>query len=287
MTDLSDFFRIARPQQWYKNLLVFLPIIFVARLFEKELFVITVIGFIALCFISSANYIINDIIDAKKDRMHPERKTRPIASGSMPIWQAIILVILLATAAALLAIALSKQFFYSILLLFILTLLYSLWLKHEIFADIIIIGINFVLRAISGAFIIDVRISPWLIIGVFFFAIFLAIGKRHAELLFLGTNAAMHRITLKQYTKELTSALMILTTSLLVMAYALYSFFSEHKNLFFTMPFAMYAIFRYFQLIYSGSALARHPELTFTDLRMILAMALWAVVTFYLLFFAS
>ena len=164
--------------------------------------------------------------------------------------------------------------------------LYSVWLKKEIFADVVVIGINFVIRAISGTFIINVAISPWLMVGIFFFAIFLAAGKRHSELLFLGERATAHRQTLKHYTKELTSALMILTTTLLIMAYSLYSFFSEHRNLFLTLPFAFYAIFRYFNLVYSGSPVARHPEKVFGDLRMVIAMLLWGLLTLYLMYVA-
>ena len=286
MAKMLDFIKIARPHQWYKNLLVFLPIIFVGKLFDLNLLLLTALGFVSLCAISSANYILNDIIDAKKDRMHPEKKNRPIASGRVKVWQGAVLFAILAVASVYIALTLPKLFLYSIIALFALTQLYSLWLKKEVFADIVVIGVNFVIRAASGAFIIDVKISPWLIVGVFFFAMFLAAGKRHAELLFLGEKAMAHRATLRQYTKELTGSLMILTTALLIMAYSLFSFFSEHKNLFLTLPFAIYAIFRYFHLVYSGSAVARHPEKVFGDVRIIIVMILWGLLTGYLIYFA-
>jgi len=286
MAAIIDFIKLIRPKQWYKNFLVFLPIIFVGKMFDLNLLLLTLIGFAALCAISSANYILNDIIDIKKDRLHPEKKTRPLAAGRISIWLAVLLAILLVAVSGYLAFNLTPMFLYSVISLFVLTQLYSVWLKKEMFADIVIIGVNFVIRAISGAFIINATVSPWLIVGVFFFAMFLAAGKRHAELLFLGEKATVHRATLKQYTKELTSALMVLTTALLIIAYSLYSFFSEHKNLFITLPFAIYAIFRYFNLVYSGSPIARHPEKVFGDVRMIVAMLLWGLLTLYLMYFA-
>ena len=283
---IVDYLKLIRPKQWYKNLLVFLPIIFVGKIFDMNLLLLTILGFVSLCLISSANYIINDIIDLKKDRPHPEKKNRPLASGQIKIWQAVVLFACFTAASVYVALGLPRLFLYSVIALFALTQLYSIWLKKEMFADIIVIGVNFVIRAISGAFIINVTVSPWLIVGVFFFAMFLAAGKRHAELLFLGERATVHRATLKQYTKELTSALMVLTTALLIIAYSLYSFFSEHKNLFLTLPFAIYAIFRYFNLVYSGSPIARHPEKVFGDVRMIVAMFLWGLLTLYLMYFA-
>ena len=284
---IIDYVKLARPQQWYKNLLVFLPIIFVGKLFNLDLLLLTVLGFFSLCLISSANYILNDVIDLKKDRQNPEKRTRPIASGQVKIWQGIVLFAIFAAASIYLALSLAPMFLYSVIALFVLTQLYSLWFKKEVFADIVIIGVNFVIRAASGAFIINVKISSWLIVGIFFFAMFLAAGKRHAELLFLGAKATAHRETLRQYTKELTGALMILTTALLVMAYSLFSFFSEHKNLFLTLPFAIYAIFRYFHLVQSGSPVARHPERVFSDGRMMIAMLLWLALSFYLVYFAG
>jgi 4-hydroxybenzoate polyprenyltransferase len=286
MAAISDFIKLIRPKQWYKNFLVFLPIIFVGKVFDLNLLLLTIIGFASLCAISSANYILNDIFDIKNDRLHPEKKTRPLAAGRISIWVAILFMLVLVAVSGYLAFNLAPMFRYSIIALFVLTQLYSLWFKKEMFADIVIIGVNFVIRAISGAFIINVTVSSWLIVGVFFFAMFLAAGKRHAELLFLGEKATAHRATLKQYTKELTSALMVLTTALLIIAYSLYSFFSEHKNLFITLPFAIYAIFRYFNLVYSGSPIARHPEKVFGDVRMIVAMLLWGLLTLYLMYFA-
>ena len=247
---------------------------------------LTFIGFMSLCAVSSANYILNDMIDRKRDKKHPEKRKRPIASGKIKIWQASILTIMLLAISIGLAAPLNINFFYAIAVLFGITLLYSLLLKKEPFVDIITIAINFVVRAVAGALILSIEVSPWLIACVFFLAVFLVSGKRHADAMFLGEKAKKHRSTLKVYTPEITSSLMIITTALLATAYSLYSFFSDNTPyLIFTLPFALYLIFRYFYLVYSGSKIARHPERIFLDLRMDIGMLLWAAVTFVILYF--
>ncbi|MBW2973174.1 decaprenyl-phosphate phosphoribosyltransferase [Candidatus Woesearchaeota archaeon] len=286
MNKIINIIKLIRPQQWYKNLLVFLPLIFSGNIANLNYLMLTLVGFIGLCMISSANYVMNDIIDIRRDKKHPEKKKRPIASGKIRLWQGIVLFIILLVMAICLAAPLNINFFYAVMFLFIFTLVYSLFLKREPFLDIIVIGINFVVRAVAGAFIIDVEISPWLISCVFFLALFLASGKRHADAMFLGKSAKKHRKTLDVYTPETTNALMIITTALLVLSYSLYSFLSKHTPyLIFSMPFALYLIFRYFYLVYSGSPVARHPERVFLDLKMDFALVLWAAVTFYILYF--
>ncbi len=281
---LIDFFRLLRPGQWYKNFLIFLPILFSGNLFAIEFLLLTIVGFFALCFVSSGNYIINDIIDIRKDKLHPEKKKRPLVSGKIRIWQAVVLFVFLLTAGIVLAGILNEYFFLSVLALFILTSGYSLFLKNEAFLDIIIIGINFVIRASSGAFIIDVKISPWLIIGVFFLSLFLSAGKRRADSSFLGKKALFHKNSLKIYSNEITNALMIIATTLLILSYTFYSFLSEHSYLIFTLPFALYLIFRYFSLVYAGSIIARHPEKVFKDWRMMIGLFLWIIVTLIILY---
>ncbi len=283
---LSDYLKVIRPQQWYKNLLVFLPIIFVGQLFDQQKLLLTVLGFIALCLVSSANYVINDLIDVRKDRAHPEKRKRPIAAGRIPVLVALVYALALLAAGIWVALRLDQWFLYFAVFLFVLTQVYSFWLKKEAFADILVIGINFVVRAVAGTFIIDVAISPWLVLCTFFFALFLASGKRHADALFLGKGAQAHKETLAVYTKDVTSTLMIIATVMLIASYSFYAVLGEHKYLTLTMPFALYAIFRYFSFIYSGSSIARHPELVIKDWRMLFDMALWAIVAFIAIYYA-
>ena len=284
---IGDVMKLMRPQQWYKNLLIFLPIVFAGMLFQTVPLVLTLLGFVSLCLVSSANYIFNDIIDVEHDRRNAEKKHRPIASGKISIVEGAVFAKILLVLALLLALYLGLAFFGTILFLFSFTLLYSAVLKKEIFLDLIAIGINFVARAASGAFIIDVRISPWLIICVFFLSFFLSTAKRHAEVMRLGKKAKLHRKVLGEYTQQLTTTLMIMATTILIIAYSLYSFLSVHPKLFITLPIAWYVILRYFQLTQQGSVIARHPEKVISDIRLTAAITLWGLVTLVVVYWPA
>lgn len=285
---IIDFVKIARPQQWYKNLLVFLPLVFVGRLFNLQSIKLTIIAFISLCAISSANYIINDFIDLEKDKHHPEKKTRPLAAGTLKKTYAIIEAGFMLVAALWLAFKFpNKLFFMSVIALFVITQAYSIFLKKQLFADILSIGANFVIRASAGTFALDVKNSPWLILCTFFLSLYLSVGKRAAEFSFLGNEAKNHRETLLYYTKEITQPLLIISTTLLITAYSLYSFLSERNSLLYTLPFALYVIFRYFYLIEIGSEIARHPEKAFKDKNMLIGIILWGITTLLLLYFPN
>ena len=287
MNRIISYIRICRIPQWYKNLVIFLPMLFVSGLILKDQILLVVLGFVALSLVSSSNYIINDIIDLKKDRHHPEKKTRPLAAGKITVFESWVLAILLAAGSFYLAYRLNLYFFYSVLLLFALTQIYSLFLKNEVFLDILLISTNFVIRAASGAFILGVVISPWLILCTFFLAMFLSVSKRYADLLYLGKSATKHKQVLAHYSKELTNVLMIISTVLLIMSYSLYSFLSTHRYLLVTLPIALYVIFRYFYLVYSGSEISRHPDKMIKDSRLMLGGLILLAALILLLHFVK
>ncbi len=275
---IKDIIKLLRPFQWYKNLVVFLPIIFGQRLNDVHALWLTILGYVALCFISSANYVINDIVDYKHDRVHPEKKSRPIAAGRIKIWQAIIVSICLVISSLLISLKISVIFTIFVALLFFLGQLYSLWLKKEIFADILLISVNFVIRAVSGAYIITfntvpyIRISPWLILCPFFLALFLATGKRAADLRMLGSEATKHKKVLAAYTPPVIKTLVEVSTTLLIISFSLYVFFSEFQGLFISLPFAIYAILRYSLHIEEGDIIARKPYLFFKDIKLLVSI---------------
>ncbi len=280
-----DLFKLMRINQWYKNLVIFLPVIFFGHFFNITILLSVAIGLFSLCFVSSVNYVINDIIDREKDRLHPEKKDRPLASGTVKLYQALILIVILLVLSISLALLLPIYFFVSVITLFVTSQLYSIFFKHEVFLDILFIAINFVIRAVSGVFILNTSISPWLILCTFFLSMFLSAGKRYADSLFLGSNAASHRKTLKVYTKEFTSSLMIIITSLLILSYAMYTFLSNYKNLIMTLPIALYVMLRYFFLVYNGSEIGRQPEKFYKDLRLVIGVLLWTASIFVIIYF--
>jgi 4-hydroxybenzoate polyprenyltransferase len=278
---------LIRPQQWYKNLLVFLAVIFAHRLLDITALGQATIAFMSFCALSSATYIINDYADRNKDRLNPEKWDRPLAAGTISVLTALLMALLLVTVGFGLAFLLPLPFLYMTLAYFVLSQLYTVWLKHEAFADILAVATNFVIRAVAGAFAIDVPISPWLILGVFFLALFLLLGKRRSELELLKEKAALHRKTLNAYSLDVVARLSALATTALVFSYALFVFFGKHHLLYITLPFALYAIFRYDGLISSGSKIARHPEYVFKDVRIVVTMLLWGTLTFCILYFSA
>jgi 4-hydroxybenzoate polyprenyltransferase len=284
MGNLKDWVNLLRVRQWYKNLVIFLAVFFSGNLFYSNDIYLTFLGFVSLCLISSSNYIINDFIDLRKDKFHPEKRSRPLVAKKIKLFSAIIMALMFIIISLILALYLSKVFFYLIMAIFILSQLYNIFLKNILFADILTIATLFVGRAISGAYLINVKISPWLILCPFFLSLFLSIGKRHADINLLKDKAQKTRKVLREYNHGLTTSLMTISTTLLTISYALYCFLSIHQNLLFTLPFALFVIFRYLYLINKGSIIARHPEKIVKDPEMLIGVFLWVIVTIVLLY---
>lgn len=282
----NTYAQLLRVHQWYKNLVIFLPLLFSGMLLDYSASLYTLLGFASLCLASSAGYIINDIVDRKADKENPEKKTRPIASGLISVRFAFFSAIILLLASLCLAFVISELFFFSVLALFILTLIYTLWLKNIVFADILAIATNFVIRAVSGVFIIKFEVSPWLILCIFFLSLFLSTGKRAAELSLLSSKAVVHRKTLNYYSPNVTQSLITISTTLLIISYSLYSFMSKHPLMIYTLPFALFTIFRFLLLIYSGSPVARHPEYAFKVKSLLLGAILWLISIILVLYAA-
>ncbi len=276
--------KLIRISQYYKNLVIFLPIIFIGQLISAESLLKVILGFIALCLMSSVNYIINDIVDIKKDKHHPEKKTRPLVSGKIRIWQAKIISVIFFLVAIAISLPLSTSFLYAILSLFGLTQLYSFLFKKYIFADILTISINFVIRAIAGAFILRITVLPWVFLCPFFLSLFLLAGKRKAEIILLKGNFHNCRDVLKDYTEPIINTLIAITTTLLIVIYILYSIFTNSQALILALPFALCTILRYLYLIYSGSEIARYPEKAIKDIPLFIGSLLWIAAAFLIIY---
>ncbi|MBS3147900.1 UbiA prenyltransferase family protein [Candidatus Woesearchaeota archaeon] len=279
-----SYLELVRAFQWYKNFLVALALVFSGNLLNFSVYPQVLIAFAAFCALSSSTYVLNDIADRQRDALHPEKRSRPLPSGRVSVQGAFILSFSLASVGVALSLLLPVGFVMCAFSYFVLSQLYTLLLKHEAFADILTIAVNFVLRAVGGAFAIQVWVSPWLIVGVFFLALFLAVGKRKSELLLLKEKAISQRKALGGYTAESLSLLSAISTTTLIISYVLYAFFGGHEKLFITLPPALYAILRYASLIEQGSRTAREPQLVFKDKRMLIAMALWLVLALWALY---
>ncbi|HLD00346.1 MAG TPA: UbiA prenyltransferase family protein [Candidatus Nanoarchaeia archaeon] len=281
---LIDYFNLLRVQQWYKNLVVFLAIFFSGNLFKVDLFLVSAEAFLAVSLMSSVNYILNDLVDLEKDKLHPENKFRPLSAERVSKKTAGVIAVILFLGSTILAGKLGGWFLAAVLSLFLLTQAYTFFLKKIVLADVLTIASLFVIRAISGGLAIKVVISPWLIMGPFFLALFLAVGKRHSNLLLLKIEASKSRAVLQDYTLSLTNSLMIISTTLLIISYALYSFLSKQNNLLFTLPLVLFCIFRFYYLITSGSSIARSPEKVITDRQIRIGMGLGLVLAVILIY---
>ncbi len=278
---IKNILTLLRPYQWYKNTVVFLAIFFSGNLFDFIQIKTVLVAFVSLALISSSGYIINDIFDRKKDRLHPEKRKRPIAAGIISVQQASITSSLVLIISLLLASLINLEFMLLASSVFLLTLIYTLFLKKIVIADVLTIAILFVIRAIAGAVAISVLISPWLILVPFFLSLFLSVGKRHGDLL-LGVKKS--RKVLKDYTLEFTHSMMVLSTTLLIMSYALYSFLSNYNYLIYSLPFAIFLILRYYLLILQNSPISRHPEKVFQDKSLVIGLLVWLIITTLLIY---
>jgi 4-hydroxybenzoate polyprenyltransferase len=271
-----------RPRQWYKNLIIFIGIVFSLNLLNFNLWIDVLAAFAIFCALSGSLYIINDITDIKKDQNHPKKRKRPIASGKLKINDAMVF------AVTLIAVSLGVSYLINILFLsaaisfFLLILVYSLLLKHSIIVDMMVISTGFVIRAIAGCLAVGVLVSPWLIVGAFLLALFLAIGKRRHELVLLGDKAETHRKILNGYSTQMLDQMMNITTSALIMSYSLYTFFTGKIYIMLTIPIAFYGLFRYIYLVHAEN-FGGEPEMLFKDRGMVYSMILWVILVIIVL----
>jgi 4-hydroxybenzoate polyprenyltransferase len=280
-----------RPRQWAKNGLIFVALAFTLNLQDPVLLARTVFTFVCFCALSSAGYLLNDVLDVAADRQHPTKRLRPVAAGQVPVGLA------LGLGAALVVLGLAGTFALSLLLgllalaYVLLTALYSTTLKHLVLLDIFGLAAGFVLRAAAGAVAIDVPISPWLYIATLLGALLIALGKRRTELQTLGIEAAVgHRRNLESYSVELIDQLILVISSAALMTYALYTFSAENlprnHSMMLTIPVVLYGLFRYLFLVHDGSnEVGGAPEeLLFRDRPLLIAVIVWALLAVTLLY---
>jgi 4-hydroxybenzoate polyprenyltransferase len=285
LSKLSSLVELCRPEQYYKNLVVFLAIIFSGNLFHAGMMFRVVFAFIDLCILSSAIYILNDINDSRADRLAKDKSRRPLAAGKVGIFEASMLAAVLTIGSVLLALYLGMTFFVIVISIFSVAQIYNIFLKNELFLDIISISLNFVLRTMAGGFVIAVWVSPWLVMGAFFLALFLATGKRKSEKMLYEKSRYLHRPVLEKYSDSLLDSLMQINTTILILAYALYCFLGPHQLLLVTLPMVLYSILRYSYLVNCGSEIARNTAKIFADFRSLMSLAIYLLITFVILYF--
>jgi len=266
-----------RPRQWTKNLLLFAGIIFAAKLGDFSRWGEALAAFFAYCAASSASYLVNDVRDAPHDRLHPVKRSRPIARGELSPRLAEVLAALLIFCAVLLVAPLGIASILFLCTFFALQASYTLLLKHVVLLDVMTIGGLFVVRAASGAAAVEVRISPWLLLCTALLALFLALAKRRGELVLVGAEATPGRPVLEGYSLALVDQLVTVVAASTVISYCLYTFTARgSKAMMVTIPFVVFGVFRYLLLMHRRDVGEEPEEVLLRDLPILLCIGGWA-----------
>ena len=278
-----------RPREWVKNLFVFAGVIFSQQVLTPLAW--TALGAFAIfCGLSGAIYLFNDVADAERDRLHPSKRLRPIASGELSRTTAAIFGTLLLAGCLAAAFRIGASFGLVALGYAALLTAYSVWLKHVVILDVLTVAAGFVLRAVAGAVAVDAEISGWLLICTILIALFLALGKRRHEYRSLARDAAAHRPILAEYSESFLDQMISVVTASTVTAYALYTMSPEtvakfHTRLLpLTLPFVLYGIFRYLYLLYRRDLGGNPSDLLVTDRALLFDALLWMLATFAIIY---
>lgn len=292
--------RAVRPRQWIKNFALFGPILLTGVFFNQELFFTTVKAFIVFCMLSSANYLFNDVLDVSKDRKHPFKRLRPIASGIIPTSVALTLSAVLLIGGLSASLFINQSFFVISIIFAGLAYSYTLFLKHIAVVDIIAIAFAYFLRVYAGEAATGYHLSIWISLAVFSLSLFLAIGKRRSELTLIqnyrGTSPADTRSTLGHYSEKLLDTYTAMFANSTWITYAFYTFLErppeanwqykrflldifppDRKWLMITIPIVLFGIMRYMQLIYEGKGESPEQILT-SDIPLLATIIIWGLL---------
>ena len=280
----------SRPRQWPKNLLVLAAVLF-SREFHNGQSLLAAVAATAIFTLATAGlYMLNDAIDAPRDREHPAKRRRPIAAGAVPVGLAVGVGGLGSVAALALAAALAWPFGAALAVYLALQISYSLVLKHQVILDLLAIAVGFVIRAVAGALVIDVPISPWLYICTFLLALFLAVGKRWAEL-GADSRSSAARPVLERYSPDYLHTLVVITAAATPLSYALYTFSApnlpENHLMMITIPIVLYGILRYVYLLQANGSGEEPERVLLGDPGILASVIAWVAVSWAILQFAA
>jgi 4-hydroxybenzoate polyprenyltransferase len=289
MPSLKALIKTMRPKQWTKNGFLFAALIFDAKLLDPRYLFQTVVGFILFCLISGVVYTINDLVDVDKDRQHPHKRNRPLASGALSMRFAIAAAIVIGLGSLAAAFRLNTIFAWILTGYLALQIAYSFKLKQVVLLDVMTIAAGFVLRVGAGVPLVNAeRFSPWLYICTTLLALFLGLGKRRGELLLLEDEAHNHRTTLSSYNLPFLDQLISVVTSSTVLAYALYTFSApslpDNHTMMLTIPFVIYGIFRYLFLTHVRQWTIPPDEVLLKDRPSQINIGLWGLLAIAILY---
>ena len=304
--------KAARPRQWIKNFVIFAALVFTGDFFDQELFIKTSLGFLAFSLLASSIYFLNDIADLNQDRSHPLKKNRPIARGDLPIPVAIFISLVGIISSLYLSSLISLFFFLPLLTYLVLQIMYTFWLKTIVVADIFSIAAGFVLRIYAGVFLIDAHLPVWFLLCVVSVSLFLAAGKRRAELFSVLTKnpSLQSRKSLNSFSLQLLDSYLAIFATASWVSWALFTFFTEQERAFYisraippsllndlplailgsgkllmlTIPLVIFGVMRYLFIIYRGSRAEAPEKVILTDKTLITTVFLWILIIFFVIY---
>ncbi|MGQ9710454.1 MAG: decaprenyl-phosphate phosphoribosyltransferase [Anaerolineae bacterium] len=278
-----------RPKQWAKNIFIFAPLVFDHKLFHPSYLARTVAGFVLLCLVSGAVYLMNDLVDVEKDRQHPRKRNRPIASGRLSPRLALSMAILIPLAGLPLGFLLDPLFGGILLGYLVLQIAYSFVLKNAVIIDALAVAAGFVLRVAAGIPLVEAeRFSPWIYTCMGLLALFISFSKRRHELALLGENANNHRESLGEYSVLLLDQFILIVTAATLVAYTLYTFSAPNlppnHTMMLTVPFVLYAVFRYMYLVYVKGLGGEPEEIVLRDRPLQVGVLLWGLAVILIMY---
>lgn len=298
--------KAARPRQWIKNFAVFAALIFSGTLLDQTNQLKILQAFLFFCIFSSATYLLNDVFDIERDKLHPFKRKRPIASGLIPVPLAVFLSLASIVIFLPLSYWLSPAFFFAAATYLIMQLFYSAYLKQIILIDVLVIAAGFVLRVYAGVWAIDAHLNVWFLLSVTSFALFLAIGKRRSERTLMESQAFRHRETLLHYPENLLDILTSMFANSTWLTYAFFAFlqppiqagrvvsnflggfeipFSEAKYLMATVPVVLYAVMRYLYIIYEKKEGESPERVILTDTPLLATVLIWLILVLGIIYY--
>ncbi|MDI0265950.1 decaprenyl-phosphate phosphoribosyltransferase [Clostridioides difficile] len=280
---LLEYVKLMRPKQYIKNGFVLAALIFSNNILNFPLMLKSILSFVAFCIISSSAYILNDILDIEKDKMHPKKCNRPLASGTIEKKGAILLGIVLVLLSIVLSLFIHKNLCIIMLLYLFNNIIYSFKLKNIILIDVFSISIGFILRVCAGSIAIEVSLSSWIILCTFFLSLYLGFGKRKKEISLLKDEASSHRKILKEYDEENLNQMMSISLSATIVCYSLYSASNIYNsNMIFTTIFVVYGVLRYNYIVNLGDE-GNPTDVVLKDKSLKLCVLLWVITCIIIL----
>lgn len=285
------YIRLLRVHQWVKNLFIFIPAFFAGALNDTQTLIPLIQGFFCFGFVASAIYILNDYRDIENDRNHPEKKNRPLASGEIKPMHALWLVILLAPTGIVWSFGLNISFFICLLIYFLANVAYSMGLKNISILDIMIVALGFLLRTISGGYILDIEVSSWLVIMIFLLALFLAFAKRRDDLLLIKSSGGVTRKVSQNYSIEFVNNGLSMISAIIIVSYIMYTLSEDvmerfdFANIYFTSIFVIAGVLRYLQLCLVENDSASPTKIFYSDRFIQFTLLGWLISFYFIIYY--